>query len=82
MLGLVGELNRAMRDACGDESRTSLLDLVLIRLEVRYDLRASEGEADSLILSSPTTSSGRCSDMSATNSVGRVSMGALPVIVP
>src|SRR5271155_5684962 len=56
ILGRVGELNRARRDVCGDPSRASLPILVLFKFKFKFefrrvDLRASEGEVDSLLVS-------------------------------
>ena len=54
-----------MRDAGGDARPTSLLIRGLVKVELRYDLRASEGEADSLLalwLTAPPARSGGASE--------------------
>src|SRR2546421_694153 len=64
-LDRVGELKSGMRDAGGDARPTSLLVRGLVKVELRYDLRASEGEADSLLtlwLTAPPARSGGASE--------------------
>ena len=70
-----------MRDICGDASRTSLLVLRLVEFELKYDLRVSEGEVDSVLLSG-STASARFEGTSKPYSIVRMSTGGLLALVP